>query len=229
MFRLASLSLAALVLGFVTGLAQEGPPTAPEGPPPVLMLEGNLDNGETIVNQVCSGCHGPDGVSTTPNFPRIGGQLQEYLAVQTWLFKEGIRPSPVMAPVASQLSDQDIADVAAYLASVTPSGAPFAVDDQAAAERGATVFHQGNVESGVIACAICHGRNGEGLPAAGVPRIAGQSPTYLTSVLNEFAMVPDFGNPIPNAMHIVASALTEEDFDAVVAFLASQPWGEPQQ
>lgn len=228
--RSACFVVVVLILGLVTGLAQEGgPPAAPEGPPPVLMLEGDPANGETLVDQICSGCHGVDGLSTTPAFPRLGGQVQEYIAIQAWLFKEGIRPSPIMAPVAAALSDQDIADAAAYLASVTPSGAPFPVADQALVERGAAVFHQGDVESGVIACAICHGRSGEGMSATGVPRIAGQSPTYLTGILNTFAMVPDFGEAFPNAMHIVASALTEEDLNAVVAFLAGQPWGEPQQ
>ncbi|MEX2536728.1 MAG: c-type cytochrome [Trueperaceae bacterium] len=230
MVRLTSLVVAVLVLGFVTGLAQEeappeGPPT---GPPPVLMLEGDAENGATIVNQICSSCHGESGNSPTAAFPRLAGQIEDYLAIQTWLFKIGARPSPIMAPVASALSDQEIVDAAAYLAAETPSGQPFPDQDAAAVERGATVFHQGNVETDVIACAICHGRNGEGVAATGIPRIAGQSPTYLTQILNEFAMVPDFGNPFPNAMHIVASALTEEDMNAVVAYLANQPWGSSE-
>ena len=230
MLRLASLVVAVLALGFVSGLAQEaGPPAAPEGPPPTLALEGDLENGQRLVGEICSGCHGADGISTTPAFPRIGGQVEEYLKIQTWLFKAGIRPSPVMAPVAAALSDQEIADAAAYLASVTATGEPFPAQDQAAAESGAAVFHQGNVESGLVACAVCHGRDGGGVEATGIPRIAGQSPSYLTSMLNTFAMVPDFGDAYPNAMHIVASALSEEEMGAVVAFLSSQPWGEAQE
>ncbi|HEX7004547.1 MAG TPA: c-type cytochrome [Trueperaceae bacterium] len=225
MFRLACLGFAVAVLGFVSGFAQEGgPPPAPEGPPPVLMLQGDVENGERLVGEVCSGCHGVDGISTTPAFPRIGGQIQEYLAIQAWLFKEGIRPSPVMGPVATALSDQEIADAAAYLATVSTTGEPFAAQDQAPVERGATLFHMGNVEAGLVACAVCHGRNGEGVEATGIPQIAGQSPSYLVSMLNTFAMVPDFGDAYPNAMHIVASTLSEEDMNAVAAFLGSQPW-----
>jgi cytochrome c553 len=88
------------------------------------------------------------------------------------------------------------------------------------------LFRAGNVEAGLIACAICHGENGSGVPAIGVPRIAGQGPGYLKKILTEFAMVPDFGDPFPNAMHVVASALSPDDMDAVVAYLAGQPWGD---
>jgi cytochrome c553 len=217
--RLASFLLGLLAVGFVSVLAQEGPP-------PVLILTGDAERGALIANQTCAACHGQNGNSVVPTFPRLSGQVQEFVAVQAWLFKEGIRPSPIMGPMAAQLSDQDIADVAAFFAGQSPAGQPWNGQDAAAAERGAVLFRQGNVEAGLIACAICHGRAGQGLPEQGIPRIAGQAPTYLGGILATFAQVPDFGEPFPNAMHIVASALSAEDTSAVIAFLASQPWGD---
>jgi cytochrome c553 len=87
-------------------------------------------------------------------------------------------------------------------------------------------LRSGNFEGGLIACVICHGADGQGVTEIGVPRIAGQSPAYLQGILTTFAQVPDFGEPVPNAMHIVASALTPEDMSAVIAYLASRPWGD---
>lgn len=233
MVRIAYLSIVVLSLSVVAVWAQEGGPPAgqpggpPAGPPPVLMLEGDVDRGAEVARQVCAECHGETGHPGSPAFPRLAGQIQEYLAVQTWLIREGIRPSPLMAPMVAGLDDQQLADAAAYFAAQTPTGEPFANGEPAAIERGAVIFNQGNVENGVIACAICHGRAGEGMAATGIPRISGQSPSYLTGILGEFAQVPDFGDPFPNAMHIVASALGEEDMNAVVNYLASRPWGNP--
>lgn len=210
---------ATIAFGFIFTFAQEGPP-AP------LMLEGDADRGAELAQQICSSCHGENGNSTVSTFPRLSGQNQQFLAIQAWLFKEGIRPSPVMNPIASNLSDQDIADAAAFFAAQEPAGQPWPDQDPALVEQGQTVFSLGNVEGGVIACAICHGADGEGVAATGIPRIAGQGPGYLDSVLAHFAEVPDFHHPIPNAMHIVASALTAEETEAVIAYLASQPWGD---
>jgi cytochrome c553 len=181
---------------------------------------------DEIVSDVCSACHGENGNSAVPTFPRLSGQVREFLALQTFLFKVGDRPNPIMGPVASSLSDQDIADVAAYLSSQTPGGQPWPGQDPALVERGHELFSEGSVAGGLIACAICHAANGQGVEQIGVPRIAGQSPAYLQGILTTFAQVPDFGEPVPNAMHIVASALTPEDVSAVIAYLASRPWSD---
>jgi len=213
-----SLFLLFALLGLVLGsaFAQEVPP--------VLALEGDPAVGAEIA-QGCAGCHTADGNSTVAMFPRLAGQHVDYLKVQLFVFKIGARPGTMMNPVAAALSDQQIADVAAYFASQEPNGAPWPDLAPDQVERGATIFHAGVVADNVIACAICHGSSGAGIAATTAPRIAGQSPDYLRAVLAEFRAVEDFGVPAANAMHVVASNLTETDLEAVIAFLASQPWG----
>lgn len=212
-----------LVLALGTAAAQEaGPP--PEGPPPVLLLQGDAVVGANIAQSACFECHSADGNSIDPTMPRIAGQFEDYLKLQLFIFKIGARPGTEMNEIAGNLSDQQIADVAAFLANQEPNGVSWPGQDPALVERGATVFRAGVVADDVIACAICHGPMGDGIAAAEAPRIFGQAPGYLKTILTEFAMVPDFGVPTANAMHVVASNIAPADFDAVVAFLASQPW-----
>lgn len=212
-----------LVLALGTATAQEaGPP--PEGPPPVLLLQGDVAAGASIAESVCFECHTADGNSIDPAIPRIAGQFEEYLKFQLFVFKIGARPGTEMNDIAGELSDQQIADVAAFLASQEPNGISWPGQEPALVERGATVFREGVVADNVIACAICHGPMGDGIAATEAPRIFGQAPGYLKDILTEFAMVDDFGVAAPNAMHVVASNISPADFDAVVAFLASQPW-----
>lgn len=194
---------------------------------PPFGLTGDAAHGGEIAAQQCVSCHGPNGNSTSSSTPRLSGQIYPYLLIQEYILKTGERPSPVMNPVAANLSDQDIADLAAFWSSQTPAGAAWEGQDPALVESGKTIFEMGNVGAGVIACSICHGAQGQGVSELGIPRIMGQSPDYLTSILGEFAQVPDFGAAAPNAMHIIASRLSADDLNAIVAYLASQPWGNP--
>ncbi len=68
----------------------------------------------------CAGCHGPAGISTNPLWPNLAGQQQQYLAKQLKAFRDGQRQDPVMAPLAQSLTDQDIADLAAYYNQLSP-------------------------------------------------------------------------------------------------------------
>ncbi|RMD71606.1 MAG: cytochrome c [Gammaproteobacteria bacterium] len=66
---------------------------------------------------MCAGCHGPDGNSTNPMYPRLAGQHEQYLISAIKAYKEGTRNHPVMKPMAAGLSDQDIENLAAYFSS----------------------------------------------------------------------------------------------------------------
>lgn len=66
----------------------------------------------------CAGCHGAAGISANPMWPNLAGQKEAYLAKQMKAFRDGIRKDPVMAPMAKPLSDADIANLAAYFASL---------------------------------------------------------------------------------------------------------------
>lgn len=83
-------------------------------------LAGAADepSGKKVFDQSCSACHGPNGIGIIPLYPNLAGQKREYLVAQLRAFREGSRKNPIMSPMATHLSDSDIEDVAAYLASL---------------------------------------------------------------------------------------------------------------
>ena len=78
----------------------------------------NLDAGKLKAQEVCQACHGMDGQSAaSPDYPKIGGQHKDYLAKALRDYKSGARKNAIMAGFAATLSEQDIADLAAFYAS----------------------------------------------------------------------------------------------------------------
>ncbi|MBW2693575.1 MAG: cytochrome c4 [Deltaproteobacteria bacterium] len=171
---------------------------------------------------VCAGCHGPDGNALAPIFPNLAGQRSDYIAKQLHDFKAGQRVDPVMAGMAAMLSDQDIADVAAYFESGTPnsgSGDPMLV---AAGER---IYRKGRPEIGLLPCIGCHGPNGKGANGAidgGFPALGGQNPDYLMKQLQSFRG-GSRANDWKGIMQIIASRLSDEDIAALIAYVNSLP------
>lgn len=193
---------------------------------------GNAIRGEQLADQKCVTCHHPSGDSTKEGVPRIAGQNASYLTNQLFILREGIRPSEVMNKVAKDLTNQQIADLVAYWSSAKPAGSVWGGQDAARVAQGEKLFNEGDVDNRLIACAVCHGDRGQGVADLVIPRIMGQAPGYLESMLAEFAVVPDFGDAKPNAMHIIARTAVEaggdapESYvDAVVSYVSSQPWG----
>ncbi|MGB3620301.1 cytochrome c4 [Ketobacter sp. MCCC 1A13808] len=131
----------------------------------------------------CVACHGADGNSTVPNFPKLAGQSAGYIVKQLQDMKSGARPVPEMAAFLPALNDQDIEDLGAYYAEqpIQPGSA-----DPKLVELGQSVYRAGNAESGVTACAACHGANGKGMPEAGFPALAGQHAAYIEKQLKAF-------------------------------------------
>lgn len=132
---------------------------------------------------VCAACHGADGNSMVPNFPKLAGQSAKYTVKQLKDMKEGKRNVPEMAAFLPGLSDQDMEDIAAYYASQSTK---VGKADPALVELGQKVYRAGNAESGVTACAACHGARGKGMPAAGYPALSGQHAGYIESQLKAF-------------------------------------------
>ena len=132
---------------------------------------------------VCGACHGTDGNSMAPNFPKLAGQAESYTIKQLQDIKSGARQVPEMMGFVPGLSEQDMADLAAYYAQQKPtSGAA----DPALVELGQKVFRAGNQANGVAACASCHGSTGKGMPEAGFPVLAGQHAAYIEAQLKAF-------------------------------------------
>jgi len=90
--------------------------------PDLPFTHGKVADGATK-SAVCSSCHGPNGNSTIPEWPRLAGQNAVYIAEQLRLFRSGVRANPVMQPLAATLSDQDISDLAVYYEAQNTRGA----------------------------------------------------------------------------------------------------------
>ena len=132
---------------------------------------------------ICAACHGADGNSVIPMWPKIAGQHAAYLERQLGLIKAGERPVPEMAGIVMGLTDQDMADVAAYFSSQKTSSG---LADEALRNNGERLYRGGNAETEIPACMSCHGPAGKGNPLSGYPSLAGQHSVYSEKMLTGF-------------------------------------------
>lgn len=175
----------------------------------------------------CSACHGADGNSVVPNFPKLAGQNEKYLIKQINDIKYKRRPVPTMIGQVDNLSDEQIADIAAYYASQTQTPGRAADTDL---ELGGQVYRAGVSESGVAACIACHGARGVGNAPAGWPRLAGQHKEYIalqlrkwrTGAENTLEEDPEgrTNDGDSRIMRDVAYRMTDREIDAVANFIA---------
>lgn len=170
--------------------------------------------------QVCSACHGANGNSISPNFPRLAGQREEYLEDQLKKFRAHQRSDPegyeYMWGISHNLSDAQINGLATYFSQQTPQPNP--KSNVAGAEAGKAIFENGIADKQVTACQACHGPNGEGL--ASFPRLAGQHQDYLIKQLLVFRDTEGRpGTPMKQITH----NLERGEVDAVTAYIQSLP------
>ena len=166
---------------------------------------------------VCASCHGPDGRSISPTFPRLAGQQKDYLVAQLQAFRDKTRADPhaqtYMWGMAARLSDPTIEGIAAYYASQTPvAGAPNASPETAAGKQ---IFTDGIPSESVPACMACHGEKAEG--NGPIPRLAGQHQAYLARQLEAFASMARANE----VMHENSKDLTPQQISDVTAYLAT--------
>lgn len=169
---------------------------------------------EEIVQGKCFICHGADGESSSPVFPRLAGQNAAYIARQLADYKSGKRASSAMQPMVADLNEDDFKALGAWFAS-RPTHL-HQVEDTELAQVGAFVYRRGNPYSGVAACAGCHGPSGYGTNT--LPRLAGQHALYTEKQLKEFNSRARTNDNM--VMHTVASKLSELEMKAVAAYLA---------
>jgi cytochrome c553 len=169
---------------------------------------------QEIVSGKCFICHGADGESSSPVFPRLAGQHAGYVARQLADYKSGRRKSGAMQPMVDDLAPADFAALGAYFAAKPALAHP--VEDAELAAVGRFVFQRGNPYTGVPACASCHGANGHGTEA--LPRLAGQHAQYTE---NQLKQINKRERTNDNAvMHTVASRLSELETKAVAAYIS---------
>lgn len=174
---------------------------------------------ERMAISVCGTCHGPNGNSTNPKYPRLAGQNSSYLVTQLKAFRSQTRGDPdaigYMWGMAAELDDASIEALAAYYAA--QKAEPSASGASATISRGREIYQKGLAAQGVPACSTCHGPDAHGLQT--FPRLAGQHAQYVLKQLGSFQ------SNMRNVaiMHGVAQNLNLGDMDAVAAFLETQP------
>jgi cytochrome c553 len=182
-----------------------------------VLAAGDVDAGQNKA-AICAACHGADGNSIIPMWPKIAGQHATYLERQLGLIKTGTRPVPEMAGIVIGLSDQDLADLAAYYSSQSTTTG---VTDKALRASGERLYRAGNFDTDIPACMSCHGPAGEGNPLSGYPSIAGQHSVYTEKMLNGFRAGSIWGVDDVNSkvMTEVSSRLTDAEIKAVSSYL----------
>ena len=184
----------------------QGAPTPPQQAPQLAIA-------------VCGTCHGVDGNSINPMFPRLAGQHAWYIEQQLKQFRAQTRGDPYavayMWGMANQLSDPTIDALAKYFSEQTPG--PGTPHPAAVLDRGRAIFEHGIPSQGVPACAACHGP--KALGSAQFPRLAGQHAEYILKQLQSFQS--DMRNVA--IMHGVAQTLHRAQMRAVADYLESLP------
>ena len=168
---------------------------------------------------VCAGCHGVTGQSAQPIWPNIAGQGSVYLERQLHAFKNGERSGPMaaqMTPIVAALSDEDMANIAAYFATL-PAATNTA--DASVADAGELLYRAGDAKKGIPACMSCHGPAGKGMESAGFPAVAGQHAQYSVGQLKAFAEGARKG-PQAQMMSSIAGRMDAASMEAVSQYMA---------
>ena len=167
----------------------------------------------------CGGCHGVDGNSFVPTFPKLAGQNEKYIVNQLKAFKDSKgRKNDIMAGMVAALSEQDMKDIGAYFFSQKLSAAAPADESKLAAGR--EIFKGGNLQTHLPACQACHGPTGAGNPGTGYAQVGGQYADYTKAQLLAFKN-GDRTTDEKSVMRDIVKMMSDEDIDAVSQYIAS--------
>lgn len=159
---------------------------------------------------MCVGCHGEKGISQTENIPSLAGQQDQFIQWQLVFFRSGARKNEQMQPIAEQVSNEDIRNLGAYFASLTPAKDPKPDDNPDLSKKGAQAAVGRR-------CASCHTDSYAGTKA--VARLAGQREEYLVKALHDYKSGVRSGGA-GAAMTDVAYPLSDEEITALAHYLA---------
>lgn len=209
--------------------------------PPVVAAPLEIDWSKTVAGDAqagqakaaaCAACHGADGNSAVPMYPRIAGQSERYISRQMALIATGQRTSGAavaMVPFVQGLTPQDMRDIGAFFA--TQKGGAGLADDTAIAdgpykgmkyyEVGQKLYRSGDAARGIPACIACHGPSGSGNPGPAYPRIGGQHQDYVTARLQAYqaGTTTETDRAMFDIMAQVAKPLTAEEIQSLSSFL----------
>jgi len=199
-------------------------------------ITGNAAAGQAK-SELCATCHGPQGISIAPTFPNIAGQSADFFYWQLVEFKRN--PDSPMSPLVTDLSEQDMLDLAAYYASLPPQpvdpGAEPVPVDATLAQRGEQLYRAGDRAKGIPPCQGCHGVDAEGhadplrtdrsghAPYASYPALRGQQAIYLQTKLAQYRNGEMDDSTTDFVMTGVAERLDDDSVEALSAWLSSLP------
>ena len=186
-------------------------------------INQRIGSGDSVAGKekslLCQGCHGEDGNSTMPIYPKLAGQWADYIQKQMRNFQSLSRINETMNEISLTVFDfQDIADIAAYFASQKMmTGKP------TQNEAGRKIYYEGNAATGVSRCVMCHGEHGKGEPLNNnlFPVIGGQYKEYTVKQMKEFKSgyrENDHSGMMPR----IARNMTEAEIEAVAEYLSGQ-------
>jgi len=203
------------------------PPTASSATEPAVAVA--IKPGDATAGQakaaVCGACHGIDGNSSDPQYPKLAGQSEAYIAHQLASFKAGKRQNPIMLGMATPLSPQDMQNVGAYFASKTSLPG---VADQALVDHGQTLFREGDPTRGIPACMACHSIDGRGNPGAMYPQLTAQHAQYIQATLKAWHDGTVWGDDTHSQiMPSIAQKLDANDIAALASYVEGLHSAEP--
>lgn len=236
------LSISGLVLAFSVSAQEAAPPPAEAGEAvaatpapaeavpapaaaPVAVGPGDPAAGQAKA-MVCAACHGMDGNSIDPQYPKLGGQHEHYTARQLALFKSGERVNAIMMAFAVGLQPQDMRDIGAWYASQKPTVGVASDElipgrEETFKARGQRLYRSGDPARGIPACMACHGPAGLGNPGSAYPLLSGQHTNYTKAKLIAFRSGEVWGRE-DNAnqiMTMIAANLDDDDIEALSSYI----------
>jgi len=203
------LLVAALSAGAISVSANTPAPDAP-----AKVAKPDLAKGEATYAAVCAACHGADGNSGTPAYPKLAQQHPGYLVKQLQEFKSDKRANAIMKGFASALSEDDMRNVAFWV--TTKTAKPGFSKDKELVALGERIYRGGIADRQVPACAGCHSPNGAGIPSP-YPRLSGQHAEYAVAQLTAFR---DGVRKNSLQMNQVAAKLNDREIKAVADYIA---------
>ena len=179
-----------------------------------MAAKPDLVKGEATFTAVCAACHGADGNSGTPAYPKLSSQHPEYLVKQLQEYKTGKRKNAIMQGFASTLSDADMKNIAYWATS--KAAKPGFAKEKELVTLGERIYRGGISDRQIAACAGCHSPTGAGIPSQ-YPRLSGQHSEYTAAQLTYFR---DGVRTNSLQMTQVASKLNDREIRAVSDYIA---------
>ncbi|MFY7906842.1 MAG: c-type cytochrome [Burkholderiaceae bacterium] len=203
-----------LIAAFLIAAALVAPTLSHAATPAAPAAKPDLAKGEATYTAACAACHGADGNSASPAYPKLAQQHPEYLVKQLQEYKSGKRANAIMSGMAAGLSDADMKNVSAWLASKTAK--PNFAKEKELVALGERIYRGGIADRQIAACAGCHTPTGAGIPSQ-YPRLSGQHADYAVSQLVAFRDGVRKNNA---QMTGVAAKLNDREIKAVSDYIA---------